>query len=130
MLFTSTSTFITFNTTVLSIVNLSQSVAALLGNLAAFTNAYATTLINTIQLIKNDVFNLPLSVTQRNEIINVLNLAETILTQARAAGFITIEQVNAVLNLLDLAINKINVFSFPLFFGPLQTGSFSRKCCC
>jgi hypothetical protein len=124
------STLLAFNSTALSIVNLSQSVAALLGNPLAFNTTYASTLITTIQLIANDVSSLPLTVVQRNEILNLLNLAITIINQAVAAGFITIEQINSLLNILELAVQKLNAFSFPLLFSPLQKGTFTCRQFC
>ena len=93
-----------------SIENLSQSVAALFGNLAAFTSTYATTLINTIELIKSDVSALSLTLSQKNEILNVLNQAENIIISARNVGFITIEQLNTILELLQLAVLKVESF--------------------
>ncbi|TCL59768.1 hypothetical protein EDC14_10375 [Hydrogenispora ethanolica] len=143
MILSFSSTVLAVNATVLSIVNLAQSVAALLGNLAAFNSTYASTLIATIELIKADVAALPLTTAQQNEIIIVLNEAENIINTANAAGAITIEQINSILNLLQLAIQKINVFIAPFFFGPLQKGCFrgpkqtfscnscrSTSCCC
>ncbi len=130
------STILAVNSTILGIVNLSQSVAALLGNTAAFTPTYAATLVQTIEFIKADVAGLPFSAAQQAEIVNVLNQVESIINAANSAGVITIQQVNSVLSLLQLAVQKINAFVTPLLLGPLQKGcfrgpaqTFSCNCC-
>ncbi len=97
--------------TILSIENLSQSVAALLGDPAAFTSAYQTTLLTTIANIQADVTGLSLTATQRTEINTVLGQASGIISGA-TVGAITIQQLNTILDLLQLAVLKLNTFAF------------------
>ena len=93
--------------TILSIENLSQSVAALLGDPAPFTSAYQTTIAN----IQADVTGLSLTATQRTEINTVLGQASGIISGA-TVGAITIQQLNTILDLLQLAVLKLNTFAF------------------
>ena len=116
------------NITLQALVNLQQSVAALLGNLAAYSPTYAATITQTIEAIKAQVTTLPFTATQINEIINVLNQAEVINNQASAVGFITIDQVNTILNLLQLASQKVSAFSFSILTFRVQRG-FGRGVC-
>ncbi|TCL62983.1 hypothetical protein EDC14_102237 [Hydrogenispora ethanolica] len=92
-----------------SIERLSQSIAALLGNTAAFP-AFRTTLITTFELIKGAVRELPVRFFRQQEILQVLNQAETIVSGALA---ITIQELNTILGLLQLATLKVTVFTDP-----------------
>ncbi len=96
---------------ILAIENLAQSVAALLGNLGAFNATYGNTLISTIELIKTQVASLPIQAGQKTQIINLLNLAENIITSAITAGSITTTQVNSLLDILQLEVLKTLTFS-------------------
>ncbi len=114
------------NSTIQAIVNLSQSVAALLGDPTAFTATYAATIATTIEFIELDVLGLPfLTTAQRNEVINVLNQVASINNSASAAGVITIQQINSMLGLLELAVLKLRAFSFLTTVFP-----FLQKGCC
>jgi hypothetical protein len=114
------------NRTIQAIVNLSQSVAALLGNPAAYNSTYAAAITNTIEFIKLDVAGLTsLTTVQRNEVINVLNQAEAINNSASAAGVITVQQINSILSLLELAVLKLRAFSFLTAIFPFL----QRDCC-
>ncbi len=117
------------NITLQALVNLQQSVAALFGNLAAYTPTYAATITQTIEAIKAQVVTLPFTTTQINEIINVLNQAEVINNQASAVGFITTEQLNTILNLLQLASQKVSAFSFSILTFKPQRGCGRGVCC-
>ncbi len=120
------------NNTVQAIINVSQSVAALLGDPTAFTSTYANTLITTLELIEDNVRSLPLTTVQENEVLNVLNQAINLINLANEVGFIPIELVNSVLGLLQLAITKINAFTAGLSNQPIQRGCIRNfnNCCC
>ncbi|TCL58324.1 hypothetical protein EDC14_104217 [Hydrogenispora ethanolica] len=97
--------------TILSIENLSQSVAALLGNPAAFSAGYQATLIATYNNIIADVALLSLTAAQRAQIATVLTQARDTIAAA-TIGAITVQQINTVLELNQLAVLKLNTFAF------------------
>jgi hypothetical protein len=93
-----------------SIERLSQSVAALLGNPAAFTSTFRTTLVTTFELVKGAIREFPVRFFRQQEILQVLNQAEAIIS---GAVTITAQELNTVLGLLQLAALKVTVFADP-----------------
>lgn len=90
-----------------NIQNVEQQIAPFLATPAALTPAVAASLVTSIELIKGAVRELPLAFVPKNDILNVLTEAQTILQLNGALGLTSIEQLLSVLQLLDLAALKV-----------------------
>jgi hypothetical protein len=99
-----------------AIENVSQSVANFLTNPASLTAANATALITQIELVIGSVRELPLNATRKADIINRLTEAEVIL-QNGTLGLTTIEQLLAVLQVLQVAALKVSDRNIPCVQG-------------
>jgi hypothetical protein len=98
------------------IENVSQTVANFLTNPASLTSANATTLITQIELVIGSVRELPLNAQRKADIINRLVEAQVIL-QNGTLGLTTIEQLLAVLQILQVAALKVSDRNIPCVQG-------------
>jgi hypothetical protein len=95
------------------IQNVSQQIAPFLEFPGSLTPATAAALINSLELIKGAVRSLPLAFAPKNDILNVLTEAQTILQLNGSLGLTSIEQLLSVLQLLQLAVLKVTNANLP-----------------
>ncbi len=88
----------------------SQQVANILANPAFFNSSVANSLITGLELIKGSVRELTIQPFRKADIIGRIDQAEAIVRAAVAAGFITVEQLNSLLGLLQLVSLKVASF--------------------
>ena len=96
--------------TLQSIKNTSQSVDDFLSNPGSLTAAAINDLNIQIELIKGAVRELPINNTSKNDILNRLNQAESIL---QSSGLTKIERILAVSQILQTVALKVETLCLP-----------------
>lgn len=95
------------------IQNVSQQIAPFLSSPGSLTPAIAATLVTSLELVKGAVRALPLAFGPKNDILNVLTEAQTILQLNGSLGLTSAEQLLSVLQLLQLAAFKVENANLP-----------------
>lgn len=115
------------------IQTVSQQIAPFLASPGSLTPTAAATLIASIESIKGAVRALPLASVPKNDILDVLTEAQTILQLDGSLGLTSAEQLLSVLQLLQLAALKVNNANLPCTQGQVfvsPSNVFNTACSC